>query len=144
MTDRKSSAQYVWIFDNEGSVVGIWATRTLMENPNRPEALRMAVAERANAAESVGKKPEDLGFGTEVYACIVEGKYRQVPNGRTEFSHGTAFGGGAFLMFGGSLAPSEVIDPQTAYEVRQAGGVNGLIQLRPVVKKRSWWKFWSN
>jgi hypothetical protein len=141
---KKSAAQYVWIFDDSGVVVGIWATSALMSQSNRVEILRMAVAERASAAKAEGKTLEDFGFGSDVFTRVAEQRWRQVPNGRTEMNRGTAFGGGAFLMFDNAPAPNEVQDSSTAYEVRETGGVHGLIQLRPVAKKRPWWQFWAD
>ena len=129
------STQYVWIFDNDDNLVGVWVSASLIAQPNMPEILCMAVVERGNAAESVGKKGEDLGFGFDVFQTIAEKKWRNVPNGTTEMAKGNSFGGGAFLMFGNALSPSEVKDSNTAYQVRQAGESFGLIQLRPIFKK---------
>jgi hypothetical protein len=107
----------------------------------------MALVARRSEIESVGQDPEALGFGMTVYSTIAEKRWREVRNGRTEFSRGTVFAGGAFLMFDNAPAPSEVQDSRTAYEVRNAGGSFGLIQLRPVQKlrrsNRKWWAFWK-
>jgi len=129
------STQYVWIFDNDDSVVGVWVSASLIAQPNMPEILLMAVVEKGDAAESVGKKGEDLGFGLDIFQTIAEKSWRNVPNGRTEMAKGNSFGGGAFLMFGNALSPNEVKDSNTAYQVRQAGESFGLIQLRPIFKK---------
>jgi hypothetical protein len=112
-----------------------------------PNILRMAFVQRQKAIESASQKPEELGFGLSVYASIVDQQWRQIRNERTAFSGGTAFAGGGFLMFGDALAPNEVQDPQSAYEVRSAGGAFGLIQLRPIQKiqipPKKGWRIWK-
>jgi hypothetical protein len=130
------SADYVWIFDDtKGPIVGVWVAPSVLSNANLPNILRMALVKRRSEIESTGQDPEALGFGMTTYATIVEKQWREVQNQRTEFSRGTAFAGGAFLMFGGALSPNEIQDPRTAYEVRSAGGAFGLVQLRPIQKK---------
>lgn len=143
------TANHVWIYDNtKGPIVGVWVSPSVLSDPNYPNIVRMALVAQRSAIESNGQDPERLGFGMSVYETVTEKRWRVVPNQRSEFARGTAFAGGAFLMFGDALAPCEVQEPRTAYEVRQAGGAFGLIQLRPVSiaprvdATRPWWKFW--
>lgn len=137
------AVDHVWIFDDdpEGSAVGVWVSPNLLSQPDPPGILRMAVIERQTTAKRSGTTPEALGFGMNVYGLVAEQKWRRIDNQRTEVASGNAFAGGAFLMFGETLAPHEVEAPETAYEVRQASGTYGLIQLRPVTKKKTgWWR----
>ena len=128
------SVNHVWIFDDrpQSPAVGVWITESLLAQPDPAGILRMSVIARQTAARSAGITPERHGFADDVYATVAARAWRGVENKRIEFAREVVFVGGIFLMFGSTLAPSEVESPETAYEVREVLGAPRLVQLRPL------------